>query len=64
MSSSEDRFNELKKVLQDQSDDEPVVITSDGTVQPVEKSAPGQSVVLRDPHGEYLIRPGARPGTS
>lgn len=56
MSTSEDRFNELKRVLEDQSDDEPVVIGSDGSIQPVEK-APGQSVVLRDPHGEYLASP-------
>lgn len=52
MGASDERFRELKKALDDQYDDQPVEIAPDGSVQPVGKT-PGQSVVLRDPPGEY-----------
>jgi hypothetical protein len=50
---SEERFQELKKALESQYDDEPVEIASDGSVQAVGET-PGQSLVLRDPQGEFL----------
>jgi hypothetical protein len=56
MSTSDDRFTELKKIMDAQyHDDQLVEIAPDGSVQPVGKT-PGQSVVLRDPPGEYACR--------
>jgi hypothetical protein len=54
MSTSDDRFRELRKALDDQyTDDQLVVIGPDGAVRPVQSGSPGQSIVLRDPQGEY-----------
>jgi hypothetical protein len=63
MDTSQERFQELKKALKDQYDDEPVEVARDGSVHPVGK-AEGQAIVLRDPAGEYAaaLRPAQRDG--
>ena len=59
MDTSHERFEELRKTLQDQYDDEPVEIAPDGSVHKVGDTE-GQAVVLRDPAGEYGARAGGR----
>ena len=53
MTASEDRLREMTKMMEQQySDDQLVEVAPDGTLRPV-GTTPGQSIVLRDPRGEY-----------